>query len=229
MIFGCFSNDWPAKTEQLAGVDPVGAPNLRDGWVGWWWGLFQVGLGSPQVGCFTIGEHREDLGAILHPMRIQLTLTMKEAAWHNVEGMWFCWRDVVWGMQCCNANMAVVPILIWFWLLNTKFLLAFCGRLGFGDGCLGSVELWMLRLNLTIARRPGGAVNVDGHFGRRSFQPPYQIQKKQKTCWLLIYEYFQEHPNFTNLSNLDSEFLNDPQTSWPNVWGTRISMVSGFW
>ena len=39
------------------------------------------------------------------------------------------------------------------------------GGLGFRDGCLWSVELdsWMLRLNPTIARRPGSAANGDGH------------------------------------------------------------------
>jgi len=66
--------------------------------------------------------------------------------------------------------------------VNTKFLVAFCGRLGFRDGGLWSVELdsWMLRLNPTIARRPGSAANGDGHshFISKSLPLPNPIRKK---------------------------------------------------
>ena len=160
---------------------------LRDGWVGWWWDMFQVGhdekalrmgiWGSPRppVGWKFPGRPRRHSPSHAHPAHVD------DEGGHGVEGMCF-----VRGMLS-KANVAVEPILIWLCLVNTKFLVAFCGRLGFRDGCLWSVGLdsWMLRLNPTIARRPGSAANGDGHshFISKSLPLP-NPKKKQKLCWL---------------------------------------------
>ena len=123
----------------------------------WWKALFRMEIwGSPPVG-WRPGRPRRHSPPHAHPAHID------DEGGHGVEGMCF-----VRGMLS-NASMVVVLILMWFCLLNTKFLVAFCRRLGFRDGR-------MLRLNLMIARRPGAAANGDGHW--RSFQTHCQILKK---------------------------------------------------